>query len=178
MQAELWDLVFAMLSLGLFLVPFLSIPLFLLFEIGVFTPCHCKLEVFKFVLIFIGVCNQEFDLSLRGNFGFGLLSNTEIVKTWQLLKKDSMRCTWTFRGPGVECYSVDEEWSSSQTLMFSRDRGIGGCLHHGYDVTDMVLWGGVWSEGACHWGPGLGRMYLPYSVHLYSLFASWPPWHE
>jgi hypothetical protein len=54
---------------------FLAILLFLLFEMGVFTVCHWKLEIRNFFLIY------EFFLELKRGLNIGFVINVETVKT-------------------------------------------------------------------------------------------------
>lgn len=64
-------------ALALFL---LSVPLFLLFVMEMFTLCNCILKICNLLFIFIGAHSQEFALSLR-DFSLGLLDIAIIVKT-------------------------------------------------------------------------------------------------
>lgn len=59
------------LDFGLDVVPFLSIPVFLLFRMGKFTLCCCKLEMFNFPFDFYRAPKQ-FAWILKKDFGHEL----------------------------------------------------------------------------------------------------------
>lgn len=67
-------------------ISLLSVPLFLLFVMEMFTLCNCILKICNLLLIFIGAHSQVFALSVRGDFGLGLLDIARTVKTMRLLE--------------------------------------------------------------------------------------------
>lgn len=54
LETEVWDLMFAVMSFPLVLVPFFSLYLFVFFEMQVLALCHCMPAVFNFFYFYRG----------------------------------------------------------------------------------------------------------------------------
>lgn len=62
-----------------------------------FTLCHYILNVHNLLSIFTGARSHEFALSLKGNFGPGLLGNPKTVKTMRTFR-DGTKAFFFVRG--------------------------------------------------------------------------------